>query len=359
MILDITGETLWSDTPAVTLAAAAGGATKLIIQPVQFASAGVIGSSLVTSLSTVPSIANTTATADLGFVVTNDIVPIAGTKAHVSIREAATNMPIIDINEQKVYAVAYNNGLDAVELKFFSNDPITGVAAPYAFALATNIEAILPSRTDLATANEEFPMVNAGWADEVGAFEIGNRIWVDGLLNDGTTATYGFIDNEDITTTINKIAAIGINDKNLGDTVSVVSGINSAAYVTTFLTNNANSYLADGDTLIAAIEKLDAQAKVNSDAAASASADKVLEILTANVAGETAVTLPQARTYLNTDKDAMDVFVNGQALVSDAVASANVAGDLGDYAETSTTQVTFHFPLESGDVIIYTISKAY
>jgi hypothetical protein len=358
MVLDITGETKWSDIPAVTLKEAAGAANKLIIQPVQFSSAGVTGTSLVTALDAVAGVTNTTSTTDLGYVVTDEAVPAEGNKAHVSIREAATNMPIVDTNEQKVYAVAYNDGADKVELKFFSNDPSTGDAVAYEFVEATDIEAILPSRTDLATANEEFPMVNAGWADAVGAFELGDRVWVDGVLNDGTTPTYGFVEDEDITTTINKIAAVGINDKNLGDNVSVVSGINSATFTTTFSTDNADSYLADGDTLYAAIEKLDLQAKANADAAASASADKVMEILTADVAEETAIALPQGKTYLNTDKDAMNVYVTGQHLVSDAVADANNAGDLGDYAETSTTEVTFHFPLEIGDVVAYSISKS-
>jgi len=354
MILDITGETLWSDTPAVTLADAAGSSTKQIIQPVQYAKTGITGSSIVTALDAVAGVANTTSTTDIGYVVTDEATPAEGNKAHVTIREATTNAPIFDDNEQKVYAVAYNDGNDKVELKFFSNDS-NGAAAAYTFADATDIEAILPSRTSLADANESFPMINAGWADAVGSFEIGTRAWVDGLRNDGTTATYGFVDNEDITTTINKIAAVGIDDKNLGDNVSVVSGITSSTFATTFLTDNADSYLADGDTLYDAIEKLDVQAKANADAAASASSDKNIEILTADVAESTAVTLPNSKTYLNTDKDAMDVYVNGQHLVSDAVAGG--AGN-GDYAETSTTEVSFNFPLEVGDVVTYAIKKA-
>lgn len=354
MILDITGETLWSDIPQVTLADAAGTALKQIIQPVQYAGTAA-GASVVTALVAVTGVANTTATTDVGYVVTDVALPAEGSKAYVAIRDADTNMPLLDAQERKIFAIAYNNGLDAVELKFFVRDTTTGDAV--ASSVTGDFEAILPSRTALADASEEFPMVNAGWADAIGAFELGDRIYVDGVLNDLSTPTYGFVENEDLTATINKIAAVGILDKNLGDNVSVVSGIDSATFTTTFLTDNADSYLLDNDTLYAAIEKLDAQAKLNADAAAGASADKVMEILIADIAEATAHTLPQAKTYLFTDKDAMNVFVNGQAMVSNAIADANNPGDTGDYIETSNTEVTFNFPLEIGDVITYAISK--
>jgi len=351
MIKDITGEEEWSDIPQVTLAEAAGASNKLIIQPVQY-SGTANGSSLVTDLDAVAGVANTTSTEDLGYVVTDEETPAEGTKAHVSIRDAATNMPIVDANEQKVYAVAYNDSNDKVELKFFVNDA-DGNATEYTFDGDQTFEAVLPNRTTLADANEQFPMVNAGWADAVGAFEIGDRVYTDGVRNDGTTPVYDFVEDEDLTSAINKLATVGIDDKNLGDNVSVVSGITSATYTTSFATDGAN-YLADEDTLIAALMKLDAQAKENEDAAANASSDKVVEILTEDVAEATAVTLPESKTYKNDDKDALDVLVNGQALVSDAVAGGD---GLGDYAETSTTEVTFNFPLEVGDVVTYKISK--
>ena len=359
MILDITGETLWSDIPAVTLADAAGASTKLIIQPVQYSGGIVVATSatsIVTALNAVAGVANTTATTDLGYVVSDVLLPVEGSKAHVSVRDAVTNAPIFDALERKVFAVARNNGADLIQLDFFIRDN-TGTAVAYSFPADQTIEAILPSRTTLATADESFPMVNAGWADAVGSFEIGDREWVDGLLNDGVTATYGFVANEDLTTTINKLAAVGILDKNLGDNVSNVSGITSNTFTTTFLTDNTNSYLADGDTLIQAIEKLDAQALLNEQAAANASDDKVIAVIPSAIAEAVAVTLPSAKTYLNTDKDALTVYVNGQQLISDAVADAFNTGDLGDYAETSTTEVTFNFPLETGDVITYVISK--
>jgi len=356
MILDITGENLWSDIPAVTLKDAAGSSNKLILQPVQYSGSVKDANNLVTDLSAVAGVDNTTDTEDLGYVVTDADTPAPGTKAFVALRDKATNMPLVDADENQIFAVAYNDGNDKVQLKFYTD--VDGTYTAATLSGTVDFEAILPSRQTLANADEGFAMVNAGFADQVGAIELGDRAWVDGVLNDGSTATYGFEDNEDVTATINKIAAVGIDDKNLGDNVSVVSGIDSATYTTTFKTDNDDSYLEDGDTLVAAIEKLDLQAKANADAAASASADKVINIVTKNVAEETAVTLPQSKTYVETDKDAMNVFVNGQHLVSDAVADANKSGDVGDYKETSSTEVTFHFPLEVGDVIVYSISKS-
>ena len=354
MILDITGETKWSDIPAITLSQAAGTSTKTIFQPVQFEGSVTSADNLVTSLDAVPGVTNTTSTTDIGYVVTDAATPAPGTKAYVAIRDKSTNMPLIDADENQIFAVAYNNGSDKVQLKFFTD--VNGTYTPA--TVDGDIEALLPYRQTFSNVDEGFSMVNAGFADQVGAFEIGTRVWVDGLLNNGRTPTYDFVENEDITTTINKIAAVGALDKNLGDNVSAVSGINSSTYTTTFLTDNADSYLADGDTLVAAIEKLDAQAKANADAAASASSDKIANIVTANIAEGVAVTLPQSKTYLNTDKDAMSVFVNGQYLISNAIADANNAGDTGDYAETSTTEVTFNFPLEIGDVVAYEIKKS-
>jgi len=356
MILDITGESLWSDKPAVTLSEAAGASNKLILQPVQYTGSVTDADNVVTDLNAVAGVANTADTEDIGYVVTDAATPAPGTKAFVAIRDKATNMPLVDDNENQIFAVAYNDGNDKVQLKFFTD--VDGTYTAATMSGTVDFEAILPSRQTLANADEGFAMVNAGFADQVGAFEVGSLEWVDGVLNDGTTPTYNFVANEDITATINKIAAVGVDDKNLGDNVSVVSGIDSATFTTTFKTDNADSYFEDGDDYYTVFEKIDAQMKANEEAAASASADKVIEILTANVAEEAAHALPQSKTYLNTDKDAMDVFVNGQLIVSDAVADANNAGDTGDYSESSTTEITLHFPLEIGDVITYAIKKA-
>jgi len=359
MILDITGETKWSDMPAVTLSTAASSTNKVILQPIQYNGSVVVATSansIATGLVAVAGILNTTNTTDIGFIVTDSVSPAEGSKAKVSIRDAVTNQPILDSQERKVFGVAYNDGSDNIEIKFFVINS-SNIAEPYTFTADTTIETILPSRINLVDANEDFLMVNGGWADEVGALEVGDRVYVDGLLNDGTTATYGFVTDEDITSTINKLAAIGIVDKNLGDNVSSVTGISSSTFVSTFLTDNTNSFLSDGDTLYNAIEKLDAQAKINADAAASAQADKIMEIVSTQIAESVAHTLPQTKTYLNTDKDALTVYVNGQALVSNAIADANNSGDLGDYSESSTTEITFNFPIEVGDVLVYEIYK--
>jgi len=353
MILDITGETKWSDIPAVTLKDAAGTNNKLILQPIQYSGSVTDADNVVTDLDAVAGVANTTATEDLGYVVTDSDSPAPGTKAYVALRGKATNMPLVDADENQIFAVAYNDGNDKVQLKFFTD--VDGTYTAATLEGTVDFESILPSREKLVDVNEGFAMVNAGFAGQVGAFEIGDRAWKDGLLNDGATATYGFVDDEDITKTINKIAAIGIDDKNLGDNVSAVSGIDSATFTTKFKTDNEDSYMEDGDTLYTALTKLDAQAKANADAAANASSDKVISIVTEDVEEGTNVTIPKSKTYLNTNKDAMSVYVNGAALISDAVADDNNSGDTGDYSEASTTEVSFNFPLEAGDVIVYEI----
>jgi hypothetical protein len=357
MILDITGETSWSDNPAVTLKVAEEVTSKKLLQPIQYS--GTIGdtdvNNLVTNLDAVPGITNTVDTDDLGYVVDDATTPSPGTKAYIALRDKVTNMPLLDENENTVFAVAYNDGNDKVQLKFFTD--VDGTYTEYTMSANTSFEALLPNRQTISTINEDFAMANAGFADKVGAFEIGTRNWVDGNDNEGN-ATYGFIENEDITTVINKLAAIGVLDKNLGDNVSSVTGIDSSSFSTTFKTDNADSYFEDGDSYYTAFNKIDSQLKLNEEAIANASADRIAEILTADIAENTAHTLPQSKTYQNDDKDAMAVYITGQLMISDAMADANNSGDTGDYSETSTTEVTFAFPLETGDVIVYNIFKA-
>jgi len=350
MILDITGETLWSDKPQVTLADVAGTSNKLIFQPVQYSATGLNASAdLVTDLDAPAGLTNTTNTEDLGYVIDDSDPASVDSKAKVFLRDKATNMPILDANERQIFAIASNDGNDKVKLTFYTDNDGTAEAVN----VTGDIEALLPSRTSLADANENFAMVNAGFADKVGAFEIGDRVYTDVNDKDGNPI-YGFVENEDLTATINKLADKDGADIKYTNNIGTVTGVTSDTFATTFATDGAN-YLADDDSYYSALEKLDAQIKTNEDAIANASADKVIEIMTESIAEGTAHTLPDSKTYKNDDKDAMDLYVNGQQVVSDAIAGG--AGN-GDYAESSTTEVTFNFPIEIGDVLTYKIYKA-
>jgi len=354
-ILDILGSdaTKWSDLPSTTLTEVAGASKKMFIQGVQVAITGVNGSSV--ELAQTNSINGTANTNDPGIVnEAHDATLAVGSKATAIIRDKATNEVIVDVDEREIFGIVQHEDPSTDEnklyLKFFVDDDGTLVER----TITGDIEVILPDRQNLKDLSETAFFSNAGFAGAVGAFEIGDRVWKDVNSTDGTPI-YNFVENEDITKTINKIAAVGGPVKNLNDNISAVTGITSDTFNTTFKTDNADSYLEDGDTLYDAIKKLDVQAKRLQDEIDNVSADKVISIITESIAEGTAITLPDSKTYDNADKDALDVYVNGQLLVSDAVAGGD---GKGDYAETSNTEITFHMPIEPGDVITYKIYKA-
>jgi hypothetical protein len=350
MILDITGETVWSDKPAVTLADAAGSANKLILQPVQAEVTGVDGTSVVTTIDVAAGITNNTGTTDIGYIVDDAETPAVGTKARVTLRDKATNQILVNADEKEIYGVASNDGADKLQIKFYTD--VDGTATEQ--SVTGDIEIIAAYREKLADINEEALLSNAGFAGAVGAFEIGDRVYVD--VDQNGNPIFGFVDDENITATINKIAGISGGNKKLGDNVSAVSGISSDTYNTTFATDGAN-YLADEDTLIEALMKLDAEAKVLEDAVANASGDEVSEILSADLAEGDAYTIPDSKTYKNDDKDAITVFVNGQKLANDLVIGDGSAGN-GDYTADSTTTIKFAMPLEISDLVTCVITKA-
>jgi len=349
LILDITGETEWSDKPSVTLSEAAGAANKLILQPVQSAITGVDGTSVVTDITVTGT--NTTATTDIGYILDDTETPAVGSKARVTLRDKATNQILVNADEKEIYGIASNDGNDKLQIKFYTD--VDGTATEQ--SVTGDIEVIAAYREKLSDINEEALLTNAGFAGAVGAFEIGDRVYVD-VDQDGNPI-FGFVDDENITATINKIASISGGNKKLGDNVSTVSGITSDTFTTTFKTDNADSYFEDGDSLYTALTKIDAEAKVLEDAIANASGDEVSEILTADLAEGDAYTLPNSKTYTNDDKDAINVFVNGQRLTSDLSIGDGSVGN-GDYTPDSTTTIKFSLPLEADDVVTCVIYKA-
>jgi len=349
LILDITGETEWSDKPSVTLSEAAGAANKLILQPVQSAITGVDGTSVVTDITVTGT--NTTATTDIGYILDDTETPAVGSKARVTLRDKATNQILVNADEKEIYGIASNDGNDKLQIKFYTD--VDGTATEQ--SVTGDIEVIAAYREKLSDINEEALLTNAGFAGAVGAFEIGDRVYVD-VDQDGNPI-FGFVDDENITATINKIASISGNNKKLGDNVSTVSGITSDTFTTTFKTDNADSYFEDGDSLYTALTKIDAEAKVLEDAIANASGDEVSEILGSDLAEGDAYTLPNSKTYTNDDKDAINVFVNGQRLTSDLSIGDGSVGN-GDYTPDSTTTIKFSLPLEADDVVTCVIYKA-
>jgi len=348
LIKDITGGSLFSDSPKVTLFDVEKTTSKMLIQPIQIEATSVSGSSFVTALDV--SYTNTLVTSDIGYIVDDSGTPSVSTKAKVLIRSKANNSPLLDSNENRIYAVASNDGADKVKLSFYVD--VDGVATPA--RISGDIEAILPYRQKIANLNENALMGNAGFAGSIGAFEIGDRVYVEGTDSTGNPI-FGFVEDENITDTINKIAVIGAATKTLSDNVSSVTGITSDSFATSFATEGAN-YLADGDSLLDAIVKLDTETKILEEAVSNSSGSEVAEILIRDLPEGLEYNIPNNKTYLNTDVDSIQLFVNGQKLVSDLAIGDGSAGN-GDFTAFSNSTVKFSFPLEIGDVITAVIFK--
>lgn len=382
-IKNITGLTNWYSVPTGNIASivSSGVATKKLIQPVQVAgtvtfAAGGVGLTGINS-GVASEILNTTTD---GYVYDSNITPAVNTKATVMVRDAVTNAVILDINERTIFGVLTFDGVDGgavtgitgglLTVKLYTD--VNGTATPNDYSGSAEI--IIPQRVALGSVDEAFSMVNAGFAGAVGAIELGDRMWTEldpltGLygVTDGTNDELGINANSGLTAAINALIPEASKARDIATAVQTVTGVTVNDTTDWALTTNlasewdgagvATNYLNGTTTdtnYLQAFKTLDAQLFTVATAAANASSDKIVDILVASVAQGVPVTVPGARTYLNTDKDAMDVLLNGQELISDTVAGG--AG-LGDYAETSTTSVTFNFPLDASDIVTYKIYK--
>lgn len=351
MIKDITGAPEWQDLPATTLTELALTADKKVLQPVQYAQDGINGTSVVTTLDvSIPGTTNNTGTTDIGYILDDTAIPSVISKARVTLRDKNTNQILVNAAENVIYGIASNDGFDKIQVKFYTD--VNGTATEA--TITGDVEMILAYRERLDSISEESLLVNAGFAGSVGAFELGDRVYID--VDDNGTPVFGFIVDEDITETINKLAQVAGTDKILGDNISTVSGI-TATNNTTFKTDDANSNLEDGDNLIIAITKLDTLSNQLKEDIANASGDEVSEILAVDIAEGVEYTIPGAKTYLNTDKDAITIFLNGAKMASDLVIGDGSVGN-GDYTPFSTTTIKFNLPLEATDLITCVITKA-
>ena len=381
-IKNITGLAAWSNVPSETLAtiSSSGVSTKKLIQPVQINSvtftSGLLGLSGVNS-GIASEILNTTTD---GYVYDTSATPSVDSKAVVTVRDAISNAVIIDANENTIFGIVKFDGADGgavtgitgglLSVQLYTDVNGTATAATYS-GLA---EIIIPQRVALGDVDEAFSMVNAGFAGAVGSIELGDRMWTEldattGVygVTDGTNDELGITANSGLTTAINAVIPEASKAKDIAVAVQAITGVTVADTtdwsLTTDLatefdgagvtTNYLNGTTTDTNYL-QAFKTLDTAIFTVATLAANASSDKVVDILTVGVAEGAAVTVPSAKNYLNTDKDAMDVLLNGQELISDVVAGG--AG-LGDYAETSISSVTFNFPLEATDILTYKIYK--
>lgn len=383
---EIIGKTNWYDAASISLEGLASTGNKTIIQPVQVMAPVTFAAGsadLTTIASGTGGLASGT---ENGYVFDDSVTPPVTTKAKVILRDKVTNMPIVDADENIVYGVLTFDGADAgavtglagglLTVKLYTD--VDGVATPSTYDGVAEI--VIPQRVGLSDAAEDFAMINAGFAGAVGSIELGDRMWValdpatgnyDLVAETGDNADLAITKNDGLTKVINALIA----KASLGeDKATGASDVLGVTYGTDGLVDTDFETEWDGDgistnyidynagagttTILGALKVLDNQLKVVESLAENAGADVQVAILASDLAEATAYTVPNTKTILTGDKDAVNVYVNGQLLASDLQVSGTAGDGSGDYTISATDTITFNFPLLAGDVVSIHIFKA-
>jgi len=305
------------------------------------------------------------------------------------------------------YAGGTGDGTDAY-VKFYANGAITDLST--ADPAPTSISIVFPRRKVMSDVSEyewmRTDFVNSWEGDvelmedisnlwgytgatdgdsEAGPFtdESGNYILSSGpndletaidLLNTEigdktyTTATY-LTDDQDITVSLDQLSegiisndtdistnagSISTNAGNISTNAGDIDDLEAAVGSSTGtagLDYSSNNYVADSTSLEVAIGALDA-------AIGSAAGIKYIEETSGTITANTEHALPYSIIYTpysgsGREGKNMDVYVDGQLLAADTGASGANADR--DYAETTTSGITFRFTIETGRNITYVV----
>ena len=120
------------------------------------------------------------------------------------------------------------------------------------------------------------------------------------------------------------------------------------------------NYITSGEEVSLSIDKLDMEVKSLADSISAGVGDKYIEEPSSNIDRNTAHTLPYGISYTpdsTTGQEGknMDVYVDGQLLAADT--GANGANADRDYAETSSTSITFRFKVHKQQNITYVVRQ--
>lgn len=247
----------------------------------------------------------------------------------------------------KMYDGAANGGVgDGVDVYFkFYKGTSPGVECTLSTDDVTSVKFVYPKRKTLADmAEHEWLRTDfvSSWEGDVELIEDITNLWNYTGAADGETAP----------TWLNTGSHYAL-DGNPTDLEAASNDINDAIGDRDYVEEN---YFSSGSTIADALDALDQQVKDNEDAIGSSSAEKYVESVSVDVNKNTPHNTPAAYTPVATvgeEGSNMDVYVNGQLLAADTGAAGANADR--DYAETSTSTVTFRFKLHSGMNVTYII----
>lgn len=215
----------------------------------------------------------------------------------------------------------------------------------------TNIKFVYPVRKRLSDMQEhEWLRTDfiSSWEGDVELIEDINNMWsYTGASNnlDSTTGTWS------------NTSASYLLQSDPSSLKTAIDLINDGVGSRLFAEEN---YISSGATITAALDALDQEIKDLSDSIASGVGEKYIESVGTAITKNVAHTLPYSITYTPEDTAGregmnMDVFVDGQLLAADT--GVNGVNADRDYAEASSTSVTFRFGIQVGRNITYVIRQ--
>jgi len=390
LVKDLAGVTAWYENPTLSVQGISDKYFQTREKDVGFDNVSVSGNSTTAFDAFIKNLANHN---DGAGTSTTDGVVINSTQEYkLILREADTNDPINDGNNNEVYGRLDFSGGQYV-INFYSS--ISGVETPYTFAA--------PADIDLA-----FVVVSRKYADlpweRFHDLEFHDVSPVGGSVTDANVSTgpwslllAGLTTQQQVNDKLDKLGSAASGEGASGIAVENAANYYSGADIETLLgeistqfgadsssTYNFtdNNVVADDDAVYPAIDKLDVQwGRLNStntnegaslvgveDAAGSFTSDNVegvlielqqniedvggwdkqVETTSAPITAGAAHTLPGSMTYTPDSGKNLDVYFSGQLLTE---------GATNDYVEDTSTTIRFNFTVPNNKNMTYMSRK--
>ncbi len=236
-----------------------------------------------------------------------------------------------------------------VYIRFYANNEAIDLSS--VSGTISNIKFVYPVRKRLSDMQEyEWLRTDfiSSWEGDVELIEDINNMWGYTGASNNVSSTEGTWSN----TTASYL--LQSDPSSLKTAIDLINnGVGSRLYA-------EGNYITDGSTITAALDALDQELKDISDSIAAGVGEKYIESVGTAIVKNVPHTLPYSITYTPEDTAGregmnMDVYVDGQLLAADT--GLNGANADRDYAETSTTSITFRFVIQTGRNITYVVRQ--
>ncbi len=350
LLKGITGKENWYDASTINLEDSVGSSLKKLIQPVQLNNLNLVNGEVASGLTSGTVSENSL---DNGYIIElHNATPTLSSKAIIQLRDKNTNAPLITEDEQNIIGIMFgtegviNSSLITLEDDLIIKTYIDNAGTLTPYNHTGNVEALIPQRVNFKDIDENALMSGSGFAGAIGSIELGDRVFTPSDL----AGYFNIQDDESITDVINKIIEVSSNEITLTNIISNITGIDSD-YGVSWTEEN---YISSTDNFSQSIDKLDMALKIVENQVDNNTITTITQNIDDTIIAGTVHTIPEDKTYDNTNSESMKIYINGSRTSSDA--SCGGAG-LGDYSETSTTEVTFNGTLVATDLVVYEIFK--